>query len=292
MAVGTIEKHRLKHGSKMNTFSRISQTRINKLRSEAKLRSKSTGEPLHRCLEQVAKENGSATWHQILYQSGTAVGILGQDAPPESDIAPGLAFLGYQNSKFAEARSYNQFLEIEGLSEVSLNTPRGYIFIDVTIEGHRFQAGVADELFIQLKSKFGRQEIGHCDLGTASIAFPETSRLNPGEKHWSVCKYENQRRIDLSDLSDAGRRRLAFEFGLPILANELNLRWSIPTHFYASKAYAALVIWTKKHPGEARSYGRGDYLGHWAIAALLDAGLMPSAEQKMTIEAMRNAMSQ
>lgn len=276
----------------MNTFSHISQTRINKLRSEAKQRSKTIGESLHLCLEHVAKENGFATWHQVLIQGASEVRTSSQQAHSDAEIAPGLAFQRFRGRTFDATRSYQQLLQSEGLSEFILNTPRGYVFLDMTIEGHQFQAIVADEPFIQLKSKHGKTEHGHCDLGTASIAFAQNIRHCHGEKQWSICKHETQSRIDISDLSDAGRRRLALEFGLPIESydryNHYNISFDIPTYFYASEAFTALVCWAKKHPRIIQQYGRGEYLGYWAISAMLDAGVKPSVDQKEIIDDLGN----
>lgn len=286
MAVGTIEKQRLNHGCKMNTVTTITQTRVNQLRTEAKQRSKTAALPLHICLEQIAKENGFPTWKQVLIQRElTPLDASGKTSTNDA-ISPGVAFLGLHPSVLEEVRHFQQWLLGAGVAEANHNTLRGDVFIDVTIEGHRFQGAISSAPYVSLKARDDGWAVGDCALGVASIAFAKENIYRVGgDGQWSVCKYENQPHIDLSGLSDAARRRLALEFGLPILGIESGIVLGHPAYFYASKGYRSLVEWAVKHPRKIKQYRGNGYLGHWGIASMLDAGIKPNAEQQQVIEA-------
>jgi hypothetical protein len=151
-----------------------------------------------------------------------------------------------------------------GLATAVQNPLRGDTFIDVTIEGVRFIAAVTTH-GPYIGDKLGT---GSCQMGVASINYCDGFFRSTGER-WYVCKYNNQSRIDLSRLSDAGRRALAYEFGIPIVHNCIEAFFQ-PTEvaFYASKAFAALCSWAAAHPKKIRRFERNAYLGDWPKAAL------------------------
>lgn len=158
----------------------------------------------------------------------------------------------------------------QGRAPVVRNTPRGDVIHDVVIEGQRFTATV----FSNSVSVVARNQ-GACALGVASI---NNKHLDgPG---WAVCKYWNQRHFDLS-LSAAGRRALAFEFGLPIVQEIGSLEMHPLTEhdfFYLSPTFDSLVTWANKHPRKIRQLIGDSYLGLWPLAAIKGHPVPATAE--------------
>lgn len=187
-----------------------------------------------------------------------------------------------------EAGAFQKMIVAKGVAEVMPNPLKGDVFIDVTIEWHRFQAALNLEPYMALHSVDGVRAVGSCSLGVASIsnAFENRLREDPCIQ-WAVCKYERQARIDLGGLKDAGMRRLALEFGLPILGVKTGIVFGHPAFFYASNGYEALVRLASSHPRKIHNYPANNYLGHWALSAVLDCGLRPSADHEQWIGQMR-----
>ena len=276
MAVGTTENLRLNPYSMMNMNTPVTLTQINKLRSLAKKRSKAAGEPLHQCLEIVALANGFETWKQVVIERHKPLAGSASTVQSQPGISPGLAMLGLTSKVLEEARAFHRMFSTKAVAEATHNPLKGENFIDVTIEGHRFQGGLSLEPYIALYSVPGGRSGGSCALGVASISNPYRNRLAKDfYRQWAVCKYETQSRIDLSNLSEAGMHRLALEFGLPILNNETGIVFGHHAYFYVSKAYDALVNWASAHPRKIQNFRANSYLGHWALAAMLDAGVRP-----------------
>lgn len=254
----------------------VTQTQINKLRSLAKTRSKAAGEPLHQCLEIVALEHGFVTWKQVVIERHKTLAGSASTLQSQPEISPGLALLGLTSKVLDEARALHRLLITKAVADATHNPLKGDIFIDVTIEGHRFQGALGLEPYIALYSVACSRAVGSCALGVASISNPYQNRLDEDPyRQWAVCKYETQSRIDLSNLSEAGMHRLALEFGLPILNKETGIVFGHHAYFYVSKAYDALVTWACAHPRKIQHYPANSYLGHWALAAILDAGIRP-----------------
>lgn len=267
----------------MTDYIPTTQTIVAKLRQIAKQQSRETSLPLHQCLESAAQESGYQHWKQLLQcrvrtrvdsAASTAINLDEPSSLSEA-VSPGLALLGYGQERLNIAKASFARLRAQGISQAIKNPLKGDFFVDVTIEGHRFQAGISDTPYIALKSKNGHGYGGDCALGVSSIANVTKEIWTEGEKHWAVCKYETQFRIDLSDLSDAGRRTLAIEFGLPILISGFPFQ-NEGVLFYGSTAYDALVAWAKLHPRKIKQYGANSYLGRWSLAATLDAGIKPN----------------
>lgn len=259
------------------------QTVVAKLRRLAKKRALETSSPLHQCLESVAQESGYQHWkHLLRCREKTAVDSpstiatsdinRGEGAPFPEIMPQDLALIGLGQEHLRRVKLSLSGLAAHGLAPVIENPLKGDVFIDVTIEGHRFQGAINSAPYVVLKSKNGVWAGGGCDLGEASIAYVKADRFKESKNHWAVCKYENQPRIDLTDLSSAGRRTLATEFGLPILTPDIILGEG-KLFFYGSKAYAALVAWAKAHPRKIKQFRENSYLGHWSMAATLDAAL-------------------
>lgn len=146
------------------------------------------------------------------------------------------------------------------LASVVRNTPRGNAVHVVTIEGQRFSAGVCHNSIL-----VGTGGGWSCALGVASIN--DESLDGDG---WAICKYWNQRHVDLQ-LSEAGLRALALEFGLPIVS-EIGYpkmrELCEADFFYMSSVFQSLIAWAAAHPRKIRALFGDSYLGLWPLAAM------------------------
>lgn len=163
-------------------------------------------------------------------------------------------------------------LSLLGLANVQHNPSRGTAFADVTIENHHFRGLVTQNgPCLWGKTRYG----GNCALGVASIQYREAwgwdDHDKSSERFWQVCKHHNQTRIDVSELTDRGRRALAFQFGIPLLdivINEID-DYVRPEGlaFYVSPAFDALVAWARTHPRRIKTLKPNASLGNWPKAA-------------------------
>lgn len=161
------------------------------------------------------------------------------------------------------ARQWLQLLAEEELAPVEYHEPRGNTFLDMTIEGQRFHGTVfGNSLMI------GPKYTGVCSLGVTAINFVPPNA--GGVPTWALCKYGNQWHMSLS-LSERGLRRLAVEFGIPIvplLEPEMGQMVDDPSFFYNSRAFAAIRRWARAHPRKIMTL-RGDaYLYLWPLSAV------------------------
>ena len=126
-------------------------------------------------------------------------------------------------------------------------------FYRSTIEGRKFLAGLSvDGPYVS----DGDDDV--C-IGASSIV-KFAVRLLPSEQRidapipssrWIVVKYADEKRIDLSSLSDQGRLEFSRQFGVPI-SERLD---GIDDHgalFFRSEAFLALCEWAKAHPRLAK----------------------------------------
>ena len=146
------------------------------------------------------------------------------------------------------------------VATVVRNKPRGAAVHDVSIEGQRFSVGICGNSLL-----VGSGGGWSCALGVASI-----NDKNLDGNGWAICKYWNQRHVDLR-LSDAGRRALSLEFGLPIVpeVGYLQMReLSEADCFYLSPAFDSLIAWAAAHPRKVRTLFGDSYLGLWPLAAI------------------------
>lgn len=153
------------------------------------------------------------------------------------------------------ASQYLRELSTLGVAPATIHEPRGDVFLNVSIEGERFQAFAKSDPHIAKKDNGG-----WCQLGVASIA--RSCGLNGTYERWMVCKYgPSEGRVDLSKLSDAGRHSFALMLGVPI--GPLGRLESVYT-FYASPAFVGLVEWAKRRPRKFKAERRvSSYLGDW-----------------------------
>lgn len=143
-----------------------------------------------------------------------------------------------------------------------------YVFHAVRVEGMLFRATMYDCDGPFLEASHGARwhdHGGQVSLGVCQLTHFDTThqwRLHREERGWWICKYSGEARIDVNRLSDAGRRALTHEFGLPEWPAETS---SLGDNFYASPAFVSLVAWSRAHPQVARraAAGRSTYVGDW-----------------------------
>lgn len=160
------------------------------------------------------------------------------------------------------ASKYFTSLAEAGVAEVIQNEARGDVILDVSIEGVRFQAFAANDPYVAIKGAGD-----WCQLGVASIHFTERWAGPSGvekPKQWMVCKYSaNEGRVDLSRLTEPGRRAFAIAFGIPI-GTQLRSGFQGSYGFYASSAFDGVVAWARRHPRKFKAMaGVGSYVGDW-----------------------------
>lgn len=155
---------------------------------------------------------------------------------------------------------------------------RGKVFIDVTIEGQRFQGLCEGNTLHLLGPRCGGL------LGATSIN--HVARWNTGGDGmpaWRLCKYRDQGDAVPLALSPAGLTALALTFGLPLVpempdrhVNHLFER----ELFYLSPAFAALQVWAVGAPRRIAGCLGNDYLGLWPISAL-DGAYVPATPENV-----------
>lgn len=173
---------------------------------------------------------------------------------------------------YERARQWMRGLAVQPLAAVTHRPPAGRVFIDVTIEGQRFQGvRIRDTLYVSGKT-------GACALGVASIN--QARRYDHSPPNWHICKYWNEATCELT-LTPAGMRALAITFGMPIVPLA---RQSVAVdlfereHFYDSPAFAALHDWAAKVPRRVAGTVGDSYLGLWPLSALEGRYLAPTEE--------------
>jgi hypothetical protein len=82
----------------------------------------------------------------------------------------------------------------------------------------------------------------------------------PFRSRWFVVKYSDERRIDLTSLSEQGRLEFSRQFGVPISTNMYG-REDFGASFFRSEAFRTLCDWAVKHPRlTKRLESHSDYL--------------------------------
>ena len=151
-------------------------------------------------------------------------------------------------------------------SPVSYHQPLTNVFLDVGIEGQRYQACViGSSLFIRTRGSFDRSASVRCAIGRAVI---DSDALGEDAALWFLTEGEGERLV--LHLSDAGRRAFALVFGVPIIPL-LDKRWlealSPADYFYASDAFSALRDFACTHPKRVPRTAADEFLGEWGAAA-------------------------
>lgn len=191
---------------------------------------------------------------------------------PWSRAAPEIPQHKKMQDLVKNAQAHFESLSSLGVATATKHQLKGDVFVDVTIEGHRYQARVRGrELIMSPVRRTGAGEF--IQLGAATIKFKSDCHRTPRmEPTWWVCKHGWEPRIPLAGLSEDGVRALAVEFGLAIYPHQ-SVDHSIQRPaawiaFYGSKAWVALIEWSKCHPRKTKEQRGSDYLGHWGHAAL------------------------
>lgn len=164
------------------------------------------------------------------------------------------------------AQAYFASLIEQGVANTTINEAIGDIYYDVTIEGVRFQAYAATHPYVYRKDLQGYS----CPFGVASILKSRRNGEPPLFERWMVCKYTAREAcIDLSDLTDAGRRAFAVTFGVPFgLEGKHGI--NMISAFYASKAFEGLVAWASRRPRKFKAErGFSEYVGDWKSVVTL-----------------------
>jgi hypothetical protein len=158
----------------------------------------------------------------------------------------------------ARAAPYFRAMSLEGEAPVQMNIAKGDVYFDAVIEGLRFQAFAGQDPYV------ARKDTGEwCQLGVSSIHRASPIGLRNGPMQWMVCKYSaSEGRIDLHQLSDAGRRAFSITFGVPIADPHTQLREL--DAFYAARAFDGLVSWAARRPRKFKAEkGISSYVGDW-----------------------------
>ncbi len=178
-------------------------------------------------------------------------------------------------------KRYWDFLASLSHAPVAEHVTKGKVFHDVSIEGHRFRGKVmstGDIWILKLNSPLFMEESGVA-LGVASIR-PCLVDKSSTSREWWICKYSaDEPRLDLGNMTEAGRNALSLEFGLPIVPDDglpdPKLIWSTFVYgheadlFYLSPAFTKLVAWAKLHVRKARSSSKNaNHLTRWMDRAI------------------------
>lgn len=204
-------------------------TQISKLKQDARALKRETGLTHTEALDQIARREGVQDWAHLMRLSTAA--------------------------------------QCAQVTVLSIPKSRTDIFHQVEIEGMEFTAivSVSWGLFLNGPKRMGvgagQVKLGVC--GITHIVHEEQLRGRVRLGDWWVCKYDNEARIDVTRLSNAGRHALAHEFGLA-LGNE-EVADDFGRRFKKSPAFDALVAWVLNHPRMARraSAYRDPYVPQW-----------------------------
>jgi len=151
-------------------------------------------------------------------------------------------------------------------SPVSYHQPLTNVFLDVGIEGQRYQACVVgSSLVIRTRGSFDRSASIQCAIGRTVI---DSDAAGQQAALWFLTDGEGARLV--LHLSDAGRRAFALTFGVPIipLLDKRTLATLCPAdYFYASDAFWALREFAGIHPRRVPRTATNQALGQWGAAA-------------------------
>ena len=272
----------------MMDYSKTTATAVEKMRAQARARRKETGQTLTVCREEIARDNGYPNWQAVTLFAKLYARSRSSDPTLSNELTEKYRSICAGIGK--DASKYFDYLRSLGVASVVHNDLQSDVFIDVTIEGRRFQAiiypggpSILDHKWGSNSSPYGVSVISFCD----GKGFFGNGAANAG---WKVCKYNNQGRIGLDGLSLHGIRSLAIEMGLHIDSPMPDADMMMPyiheqLAFRHSKAWDALIEWGRKHPRKLQRQYMNDYLGSWAIEVsenikALDKNLNMTAKAK------------
>lgn len=166
----------------------------------------------------------------------------------------------YPTKSVARAHAYLESLRNRSPAPVQSVPCEKRVFHHIVIENRHFLGLVTmDGPYISE----GRN--GCCPLGAASInrCGSADDFDNVGVESWHVAKYHREGHINIEGLSEAGRRALAIEFGLPLYDGDAHPPVDAQTLFQASPAAKALGNWLDMNPQLRRTFAPSVYLGDW-----------------------------
>lgn len=238
------------------------KTQLEKLKMRARELKAADGLTLSAAKERAAVEAGYDNWHHVVSCQKQHNGIT---LPP---LAPDEILVS--------------ILPIKGGAQ-------GNYFYHIEIEGQRFQGAINEEgPYIQ------HHGTSHVHLGAAGIWQTKKGRWEHEPPGWFICKHgPGQPRISLKDLSPAGRRCLAQEFGIPIYESPeaaQNGDGDPEMQFYLSPAFRELCGWAEKRPRKLLSFAPGVYMPDWVERAA-DGWERFVAEWQMTLAVVRGITS-
>lgn len=189
-----------------------------------------------------------------------------------------------RNADSRVAAAYFAALRSMGVAPTTHAAPRGNVFHDVTIEGYRFQGVIVGALGPHILAIPPFR--GHCALGGASISCSHHKDSGNGT-NWYVCKHHTDPHINISMLSDAGRRALACEFGMPVDDGERGESDLRAEGFFQSPAFEGLKAWVQAHGRQTQSMQPNAHLGDWIARAksARKAGVYPKSEIRFVLPA-------
>ena len=170
---------------------------------------------------------------------------------------------------FASATQHLCNIDALGLSPHVAHEARREFFLDIEVEGFRFRGAVGNTGPYLLRFE-RRSAMEFSFFGPSLICElrPEESPNGGAAAGFWVCAgHRAKPRTDLSMLSPAGVRRVAFEFGIPIDGIHPSPRtfgggFAL---FYLSNAFQALQAWGQAHERKAAWVSSaGRYIAGWA----------------------------
>lgn len=175
--------------------------------------------------------------------------------PPAAFQAPAA-----KSPELEAAHAYLNGLSGAGLDKPRLRIARGDSFAAITIDGIRFE-GRVEYVPLLVETSSGSA----FELGAVTLAKTDRSGWLLKQASRPVC-------MDISRMSEGGRRTLAHFFGL-LMADDVAI---LPPPrqadvFRASTSYLALVRWSLEHPRKVRLQSRSAHLGDWVRQVIADA---------------------
>lgn len=230
LAMASLESRRVV-GARKARRRTMDNTLISKLKQAARALKREAGLTHTEALDQIAQHEGSRDWAHLMCQS------------PAAQLAP-VTLLPIPKSR----TEIFHHVEIEGMDFTAL----------VSVDWGLFINGPKDSAACGYQ---GQVNLGVCGV----VNFEDGSRWNHrvSSGSWWICKYQDEARIDVTRLTDAGRRALANEFGFAFGDDEDADDFG--RRFKKSPAFDALVAWVQSHPRLAKQANeyRDPYVPHW-----------------------------
>ena len=248
------------------------KTKLDKLRKRAREIRAAEGLKLSAAQAKAATEAGYDDWHHAISCKKCQESTPTLTAPSEVKAEAESERQTQWQGAVSEMRRLRRGGETTVATLPIKGGGRGNYFFHIEIEGQRFQGAINDQgPYIQHHGT-SAVSLGVCEIHWTKGRYGNET---PG---WYVCKHgPAEPRISLQELSPAGRRRLAFEFGIPIfpapaeaMQEAEDAKWfSGKWLFYLSPAFRALCTWADNRPRKVKMFeaSPGPYLFQWVTLA-------------------------